>query len=636
MIDSSTLLDTPVVTGSVPQSFVIEALGGPQQPKALLDRFPEEVYNKAPESHFLRFMYVLLGPAGTGLLRRNYLQARLILEAHGLETFDLDAFYGDPLSFGRVLDEQYDDDTEGLIDHDTWEKIKARDAAYRSRAMDFLSAARLGNTVQGMRLASKSGLGHDVEIIENYRYLYDHHSDLPVGHSYYGTTPSTQEWIVVPRQDVSKSCVQTIKILGSPTGGSFTLTYNGRTTTSLTYNAATVGTGGIQPALEALADIGEGNVLVQGEFPTWTVTFIGALSGREVPTFIPNPSLTGGTSPTMEVDVNQGGLDASNEVVTLAERDLHHLQVAIDRLRPVNTVPTMTSGQGRRARQVWGSVTASSFYQEILRFVTGNQAVSWPAVDSRHWIVKSVEKEAPRPFTDLRSHYRGYHNPVDVTATSERVGGFAEQGQLIPLLGEIDAQNQNPPVIPRNVTPITYTADRALADYPEQPVPTPEDTVLNIYPSDYSSLPGVPTIKYSDEQFWSSTDRLPGTSEELVIDLGSAQAINYLAFETILKPVNVSVFYDNLDDPTTRRWVEVTSELGSEFPSYLIASPQASAWTFLEFHFTNVKTEIPFSRYVRIVFDRREGDAFLFDAVNETQIPWSIEVRNLRVARNVS
>jgi hypothetical protein len=78
MIDSSTLLDTPVVTGSVPQSFVIEALGGPQQPKALLDRFPEEVYNKAPESHFLRFMYVLLGPAGTGLLRRNYLQARLI------------------------------------------------------------------------------------------------------------------------------------------------------------------------------------------------------------------------------------------------------------------------------------------------------------------------------------------------------------------------------------------------------------------------------------------------------------------------------------------------------------------------------------------------------------------------------
>jgi hypothetical protein len=136
--------------------------------------------------------------------------------------------------------------------------------------------------------------------------------------------------------------------------------------------------------------------------------------------------------------------------------------------------------------------------------------------------------------------------------------------------------------------------------------------------------------------FWSSTDRLPGTSEELVIDLGSAQAINYLAFETILKPVNVSVFYDNLDDPTTRRWVEVTSELGSEFPSYLIASPQASAWTFLEFHFTNVKTEIPFSRYVRIVFDRREGDVFLFDAVNETQIPWSIEVRNLRVARNVS
>jgi hypothetical protein len=54
---------------------------------------------------------------------------------------------------------------------------------------------------------------------------------------------------------------QQLTITGVPTGGTFTLTYNGQTTSAIAYdaNAATV-----QAALAALSNIGVGNVAVTG------------------------------------------------------------------------------------------------------------------------------------------------------------------------------------------------------------------------------------------------------------------------------------------------------------------------------------------------------------------------------------
>src|SRR5580765_1102805 len=54
---------------------------------------------------------------------------------------------------------------------------------------------------------------------------------------------------------------QTITITGSPTGGGFTLTFGGHTTSALGYNATAAQ---VQAALEALAGIGSGNVLATG------------------------------------------------------------------------------------------------------------------------------------------------------------------------------------------------------------------------------------------------------------------------------------------------------------------------------------------------------------------------------------
>lgn len=106
--------------------------------------------------------------------------------------------------------------------------------------------------------------------------------------------------------------VETITITGGPTGGTFTLTYQGRhldgggtadivgVTTALAYNA----TGAtVQAALEAIAGIGAGNVVVTGGAGgPYQATFQGALGAVELNPLTANGAgLTGGTTPGVTV-----------------------------------------------------------------------------------------------------------------------------------------------------------------------------------------------------------------------------------------------------------------------------------------------------------------------------------------------
>ncbi len=100
------------------------------------------------------------------------------------------------------------------------------------------------------------------------------------------------------------NAVQTLTLSGSPTGGNFTLRFKGAPTTSLSHNATN---SAIQAALEALATIGAGNVAVTGSGP-FTITFTGALAGKEQPLLEFTNALTGGTSPTPSISgTTKGG-----------------------------------------------------------------------------------------------------------------------------------------------------------------------------------------------------------------------------------------------------------------------------------------------------------------------------------------
>lgn len=94
--------------------------------------------------------------------------------------------------------------------------------------------------------------------------------------------------------------IQTATITGGPTGGTFTLTFEGSTTAAIAFNATATT---VRLALEALPGVSPGDVTVTGSAGgPYTVTFVGGLAGTDVSTMTASgASLTGGTSPGVTI-----------------------------------------------------------------------------------------------------------------------------------------------------------------------------------------------------------------------------------------------------------------------------------------------------------------------------------------------
>lgn len=111
--------------------------------------------------------------------------------------------------------------------------------------------------------------------------------------------------------------VQLVTIPGNPSGGTFTLTYLGQTTSGIAYNAdaATVET-----ALENLSSIGSGNVLVTDNAAGgWRVEFTGGLAATNLSLMTATgANLTGGA---MTVTVSRAAIEESNERVSVTIDD---------------------------------------------------------------------------------------------------------------------------------------------------------------------------------------------------------------------------------------------------------------------------------------------------------------------------
>jgi hypothetical protein len=104
---------------------------------------------------------------------------------------------------------------------------------------------------------------------------------------------------------------QQIAITGTPTGGSFTITWSGQTTAAVAYNATAAA---VKSALEALSNVNVGDVTTAGgALPGTpvTVTFTGQYAGVNVAQMTTTDSLTGGSSPATAVSTTvAGGTDA--------------------------------------------------------------------------------------------------------------------------------------------------------------------------------------------------------------------------------------------------------------------------------------------------------------------------------------
>lgn len=120
--------------------------------------------------------------------------------------------------------------------------------------------------------------------------------------------------------------VQRVTITGTPTGGTFTLTFDGQTTNPIPYNAAA---SAVQTALEALSNIDPGDVTcgggpLPGAFVT--VTFGGDYASEDVPQMTANSAgLTGGTTPTVTVTTTTPGSAGAAAQLPEALDPLDHL-----------------------------------------------------------------------------------------------------------------------------------------------------------------------------------------------------------------------------------------------------------------------------------------------------------------------
>lgn len=107
--------------------------------------------------------------------------------------------------------------------------------------------------------------------------------------------------------------IQRVEINDDTIEGSFSLTFDAVTTASLAWNITAED---LQAALEAIASIGAGNVLVTGSFPAWDITFTGTLTGDQ-------PAMTGNAAGLVvpigqigTLDLRTGGIE---QLVTGAE-----------------------------------------------------------------------------------------------------------------------------------------------------------------------------------------------------------------------------------------------------------------------------------------------------------------------------
>jgi hypothetical protein len=115
---------------------------------------------------------------------------------------------------------------------------------------------------------------------------------------YFGGPSNAPAADVAPAQAICTDSMvtKTVTITGTPTGGTFTLTYNGQTTSGIAYNAAA---SAVQTALEALSNLAPGDVSVTGgPGPATPYSVVFADGGTLAAS---GASLTGGSSPSVTV-----------------------------------------------------------------------------------------------------------------------------------------------------------------------------------------------------------------------------------------------------------------------------------------------------------------------------------------------
>lgn len=209
-----------------------------------------------------------------------------------------------------------------------------------------------------------------------------------------GTLPATavlqlyegngDDWAAVSNSNTAHE----LSISGDPTGGTFTLTFDGQTTAGIAWNASAAA---VESALEALSNVAPGDVACAGgPLPSTAISieWQGTYVGLSIESPSATSSLTGGTSPSVSVTRESVGAGR----ITVTNRD-DALSAEIDdycRAYKIGTEwrPAIAGGGGgcpsqnaKRTLTIIGQPTSGAFTLEFGGDTSGSIAYNATASD---------------------------------------------------------------------------------------------------------------------------------------------------------------------------------------------------------------------------------------------------------------
>jgi hypothetical protein len=321
-----------------------------------------------------------------------------------------------------------------------------------------------------------------------------------------------------------------------------------------------------------------------------------------------------------------GQTNSSNEFIIVprqpntTEEDRRSIINLVDKLRPVNTIPTIYDGDYLHTERPVKDLASTSDRFDIVRYVTGRPEIDWPDIDPNlgYWVTSSEEIAPTFAYMD-RQESATFPSIQSVTSSSEHTGPFnQEQSALFDYLGAIteDIYFNDERSYARAIAPVTVTSPWVASGRD----PGNLLIVNNYYPIGYFSDPNIDIFtNVQEEFFWASLEEPAPAEEYLIFDIGSLRPLSAIECEISQKPIDIKVEYDNAGV-----WTEVTPvDFEQPTMSLHFVPSTTNDWHYFFLRFNLIETT-----KVRVTFTRR---ADRFPLPDSDLFAWSIEVRRLRL-----
>jgi hypothetical protein len=275
-----------------------------------------------------------------------------------------------------------------------------------------------------------------------------------------------QSSLSVGREVQGTAEVQSLATTGTPTGGTFTLSYNGQTTSTIVFNAAA---SVVQAALRALPNVGSTLITcAAGPLPTAvSITFSGTLLGPQ-PLIVANylvgstNTLTGGANPTAVVTRTTAGVSSVGVAVAATRKAYFNTDLKLSRTRTPRPHAFMVGRRDNNLAVTLGPVNAggtanfpissSEIIEPLLCTIRGSVVPTSLAAGSAE-VQTLTATNTPTGGTFTLAFLGQVTAPIAFNATAAAVGTALNLLSTITAAGGVGVPTGGPV----NTTPVIIT-----------------------------------------------------------------------------------------------------------------------------------------------------------------------------------